>query len=397
MSAASAPTPAAVADARASLRRARRVVVKLGSAVLCGDGFAPRDEAFALHAAAIAHACERGCEVVLVSSGAVGLGRGEARQPPGDPTPRFGKQALAAIGQPLLMSRWRSHFASHGLGVAQLLLTHGDLGDRGRFLHARRVTAELLAAGMVPVVNENDTVAIEELRFGDNDALAAQVAAAIGADLLVLLTEVDGLYTADPRHDPAAVRIAALRADDPAALAATAGGTRSELGTGGMRSKVVAADKAAAVGIPTVVAHGGRPGVLAQVLAGADEGTLFLPGRRRLSARRKWLATSVRTRGALHLDAGAADALLLQGRSLLPVGVARVEGRFGVGDAVRIVGPDGQTLGRGLCRYASEDAAAVAGLRSEAITARLGWLPARELVHRDDFLPARGRASGGGG
>jgi glutamate 5-kinase len=382
------PSRAAVADARASLRRARRVVVKLGSAVLCGDGFAPRDAAFALHADAIAQACADGREVVLVSSGAVGLGRGEAGQPPTDPAPRFGKQALAAIGQPLLMSRWRTHFGQHGRSVAQLLLTHGDLGDRGRFLHARRVTAELLAAGVVPIVNENDTIAIEELRFGDNDALAAQVAAAIGADLLVLLTEVDGLYDADPRENPAAKQIPALAADDPAAIAATASGGRSDLGTGGMRSKVLAAAKAAAVGIPTVVAHGARPGVLAQVLDGAPEGTLFLPGRSRLSARRKWLATSVRTRGTLHLDDGAARALLLEGRSLLPVGVRRVEGRFGVGDAVRVLGPDGTLLGRGLCRYTSEDATAVVGLRSDAIAERLGWLPARELVHRDDFLPA---------
>lgn len=388
-----APSTAAIADARAGLRRARRVVVKLGSAVLCGDGYAPREEAFALHAAAIAAAIADGREVVLVSSGAVGLGRGEAGQPPNDPAPRFGKQALAAIGQPLLMDRWRAAFSAHGLKVAQLLLTHGDLGDRGRFLHARRVTAELLAAGALPIVNENDTIAIEELRFGDNDALAAQVAAAIGADVLVLLTEVDGLYDADPRHEPTARQIAALAADDPDALAFTASGGRSDLGTGGMRSKVLAAGKAAAVGIPTVVAHGARPGVLVQVLDGAAEGTLFLPGRSRLSARRKWLATSVRTRGTLHLDDGAARALLLQGRSLLPVGVRRVEGRFGVGDAVRIVGPDGALLGRGLCRYASEDAAAVAGMRSAAIAERLGWLPARELVHRDDFLPARGASA----
>ena len=250
------------------------------------------------------------------------------------------------------------------------------------------MASELLDQGVVAIVNENDTIAVEELRFGDNDALAAQVGNAVGADLVVLLTEVDGLFTADPRRDASARRIGALSADDPVALAYTAGDQQSLLGTGGMRSKVLSASTAARVGIPTVVAHGSREGVLARVLAGADEGTLFVPGGGRLSARRKWIAASVRTRGTLHVDDGAREALLVGGRSLLPVGVVAVEGRFDVGDAVRIVGPDGALLGRGLCRYASEDARAALGLRREAIGARLGWLPARELVHRDDFLPA---------
>lgn len=372
---------------RAALRDARRLVVKLGSAALCSADGRVDEAAFQRHAGAIAAQLAAGRQVVLVSSGAVALGRAEVGQPPGDPTPRFGKQALAAIGQPLLMSRWRAAFADAGLRVAQLLLTHADLGDRGRFLHARRVAAELLDQGVVPIVNENDTVAIEELGFGDNDALAAQVAVAVGAELLVLLTEVDGLMTADPRVDPSATRIASIAARDPAALAATAGGSRSTLGTGGMRSKVQAADNAARVGVATVVAAGARPGVLAAILAGDDVGTLLLPHRARLSARRKWLATAVRPRGTVIVDDGAALALRETGRSLLPVGVRAVEGRFGVGDAVRIVDAAGVVLGRGLARYTSEDARAIAGMRSDAIVAALGWLPARELVHRDDFLP----------
>ncbi len=384
----SAPQQVPQQVVRAQIAAAQRVVLKVGSQVLCRPDGQVDEEVVARLCGDIAQLMAAGRQVVLVSSGAVAMGRGEVGQVPGVADQgggALGKQALAAVGQALLMSRYRAHLGPRGIHTAQLLLTHGDLGERGRFLHARRVAAELLEAGVLPVVNENDTVSVEELRFGDNDALAAQMAQAVAADVLVLLTEVDGLYTADPRSDPAAVRLDAVASRDEAALAIAGVGT-STFGTGGMRSKVLAAKKAGEVGVPTVVAHGRRPGVVARVLAGELEGTVFVPPRRRLSAKRKWLATSPRVRGVVRVDAGAAHALSVGGRSLLPVGVTEVEGRFGVGDAVRVVGPAGEALGRGLSRYTSEDAREAAGLRTEAIAARLGWLPARELIHRDDFV-----------
>lgn len=380
--------PAAVQVARAALGDAKRVVLKVGSQVLCQPDGQVDEVVLSRLCADISGLMAAGRQVVLVSSGAVAMGRGEVGQAPGAAdrgVGKLGKQALAAVGQGLLMSRYRAHLGRDGIHTAQLLLTHGDLGERGRFLHARRVTLELLAAGVLPVVNENDTISVEELRFGDNDALAAQMAQAVAADVLILLTEVDGLYTADPRVDPSAELLPAVASRDEAALARAGLGT-STFGTGGMRSKVLAARKAGEVGIPTVVAHGRRSGVIARVLAGAAEGSLFVPPRRKLTARRKWLSMSPRPRGTLTVDAGAAEALSVGGRSLLPVGVTAVEGQFRVGDAVAVVGPGGESLGVGLVRYGSEDARAAAGLRTAEIAARLGWLPARELVHRDDLV-----------
>lgn len=380
----SAPAPV-VSAWRSTLRDRRRVVVKLGSALLCDSQGRVDAAMFGSVAEQLARLLGEGRQVVLVSSGAVALGRAEIGQPPGDPTPRFGRQALAAIGQPLLMARWRQALADQHRTVAQLLLTHADFGDRGRFLHARRVSAELLAAGVVPIVNENDTIAIEELGFGDNDALAAHVAVAIGAELVVLLTETDGVFDADPRLVPDAARLPQLWAGDRRAAAATASGSRSTLGTGGMRTKIDAAVVAARAGIPTVIASGRSDDVLAAVLRGADVGTLVWPRGVRLSARRKWLATTVRPRGVLVVDDGAAHALVEAGRSLLPVGVVEVRGRFGVGDPVQVQDRRGGVLGRGIARYASDDARAIAGLRRDDIVARLGWLPAGEVIHRDDF------------
>jgi len=378
---------------RRALAAARRIVVKVGSQALCRpDG--------RLDSRVVAGLCQdllglidEGRQVVLVSSGAVASGAGETATGGSSDAasrPELGRQALAAIGQPLLMARYRQEFAIGRRHVAQILLTHADLADRGRFLHARRVMAELTAAGVVPIVNENDTVAVDELKFGDNDQLAAQVALLIEADALVLLTEVEGLYDANPRTHPQARLRSWVGPRDPTALAGAEDGT-SAFGTGGMRSKVIAARKAGAVGVVSAIADGKRPQVVAEVLRGDPVGTVFAPAARRSSGRRGWLATSVRGRGVLHLDAGAAQAIALGGKSLLPAGVVRVEGRFDVGDPVELRGPDGQTIGRGLVRYGSDDAARVAGLRSDAIIALFGWLPAGEIVHRDDMglnLPA---------
>lgn len=375
---------------RSALAQARRVVVKVGSQVLCRADGTLDDGVLVGLCRELARLLDDGREVVLVSSGAVASGRGATTgsgATAGPAGPELGKQALAAIGQPLLMARWRQLFEAHGRHVAQVLLTHADLADRGRFLHARRVMAELMAAGVLPIVNENDTVAVDELKFGDNDALAAQVAHVVAADLVVLLTEVDGLYTADPRVVPDAERLPEVRWQDPRALE-VAGASTSAFGTGGMRSKVLAARSAGAVGAWTLIAHGKTPGNVRRALAGEDVGSLFQPAPKRLTGKRSWIASSVRPRGSLHVDAGAARALLEGGRSLLPIGVVRVDGRFGVGDPVAVVGPDGQLLGRGLVRHDSAEASAAIGRRTEQLLSERGWLAA-ELVHRDDFVPAR--------
>jgi len=364
------------------------VVVKVGSQVLCRADGAVDDRILSGLCGALASLLQQGREVVLVSSGAVALGRGLVGQVPGAAdrdAGALGKQALAALGQGLLMSRYRGLLEAHDIAVAQVLLTHSDLGNRQRFLHARRVTGELIGAGVLPIVNENDTVAVEEIRFGDNDALAAQVAHLVGAGVLVLLTEVDGLFTADPTLDPAAVLLNAVASDDERSLA-IAGAGAGRFGTGGMRSKVLAARKAGELGVITVVADGRRDDVLRHVLGGEDVGTIFAPPRRQLSGKRKWIVSSVRTRGIVVVDDGAATAVRERGRSLLPAGVLSIEGRFGVGDALLVRDLRGRPLGRGLSRYHSKDARRILGLRTERIAAELGWLPAPELIHRDDFV-----------
>ncbi len=379
------------ADLRTALAGSKRIVVKVGSQVLCQRDGSLDDAVFAELCRQLGVLRAEGREVVLVSSGAVASGTGAVAQwhlsRPGSPSAGvvLGKQALAAVGQPLLMASYRDILAGNGLQVAQILLTHADLGNRGRFLHARRVMGELLDAGILPIVNENDTVAVEEIKFGDNDALAAQVAHVVGADALVLLTEVDGLYTADPHTDPLAKFVPVADIHDEAALRAAGAGT-SQFGTGGMRSKVLAARKAGEVGVITAIGSGKTPGVLTAILSGETVGTVFQPARRKLTGRRSWIATSVRPRGTLYLDDGAAQALRTGGRSLLPIGVVNVEGKFAVGDPVLVCDAVGQPIGRGLSRYDSEDARRAAGRRTDQIASELGWLPAAELIHRDDFV-----------
>ncbi len=389
------PSPATVPDAvwRSHVRDARRVVVKVGSQVLCRADGTVDDAIFAGLCSGLAALLKAGREVVLVSSGAVALGRGVIGQAPGaadSDAGALGKQALAALGQGLLMSRYRAQLEEHDVRVAQILLTHSDLGSRQRFLHARRVSGELIAAHVLPIVNENDTVAVDEIRFGDNDVLAAQVAHLVGASVLLLLTEVAGLFTADPSIEPSAKLLRAVASDDERTVA-IAGAGAGRFGTGGMRSKVLAARKAGELGVITVVADGRRAAIIPDVLGGMDIGTIFAPPRRQLSGKRKWIVSSVRTSGVVVVDEGAVRALRDDGRSLLPAGVVAIEGRFDVGDALLVRDQQGQPLGRGLSRYQSEDVRRVLGLRTEQIAAILGWLPAPELIHRDDFVIGGGK------
>ncbi|MGH7895344.1 MAG: glutamate 5-kinase, partial [Candidatus Binatia bacterium] len=265
-------------------------------------------------------------------------------------------------------------------------LTHADLADRRRYLNARHTLRTLLDLGVVPIVNENDTVAVEELNFGDNDNLSALTATLVEADLLVILSDVDGLYTADPRVDRRATRIGLARADDPA-LAGIAGPSRSGVGTGGMASKLAAARTAAAAGIATVIADGSHAHTLARIFdADADVGTLLVADGDALGHRKHWIAHTLKPQGTLHLDAGAVRALAQNGRSLLPSGVRAVDGRFDVGDCVRCVGPDGHEVARGLVTYGAADLERILGAHTREITARLGYKGSDEVIHRDDLV-----------
>jgi glutamate 5-kinase len=360
----------------------RRVVVKVGSNVLAGPGGLRAARVRAI-AADVAGLVAGGRHLVLVSSGAVAAGA--TRLGPRRPGLEW-RQAAAAVGQPSLMAAWARAFATHRRTAAQVLLTHADLADRRRYLNARHTLRTLLDLGVVPIVNENDTVAVEELNFGDNDNLSALTASLVEAELLVVLSDVAGVYTRDPRLDRRATRLSVAHADDPA-LTAVAGPSRSGVGTGGMASKLAAARIAAAAGIPTVIADGTKRRALARIFdPDADAGTLLTADGDPLGHRKHWIAHTLRPQGTLHLDAGAERALAERGRSLLPSGVRRVEGRFGVGDCVRCVGPDAREVARGLVNYGDADLDRIKGAHTRDIERLLGYKGSDEVIHRDDLV-----------
>jgi len=367
------------------LERARRVVVKVGSALLVGpDGAADRAwlAAFAADAARLR---ARGQQLLVVSSGAVALGRrrlGLNRRALTMPE----KQAAAAAGQSGLMRAWEEAFEPHGVPVAQVLLTRDDTEVRRRWLNARATMDTLLSLGVSPVVNENDTVVTEEIRYGDNDRLAARVAQMIGADVLVLLSDVDGLYTADPRRDPTAQHLPRITRLTPE-IEAMAGGAnaRAGVGTGGMTTKLVAARMAQAAGCATVITLGSRPAPLLAVENG-ERATVIEPATTAAAAYKAWIAGSLAPAGSLSVDAGAATALR-KGKSLLAAGVRGVDGRFDKGEAVIVRDQDGAEIGRGLIRYDSADTDRIRGLRSDAIEAALGYT-AGPVIHADDLALA---------
>ncbi len=361
---------------------AKRVVVKVGSGVLAG-GRAGLDGAVLRRLAAeVAAARAAGREVIVVSSGAILAGRERLRLPERPDTAL--KQAAAAVGQSRLMRAWEAAFARRGLVAAQILLTADDLRERGRYLNARATLQALLRLGAVPVVNENDTVAVDEIKFGDNDGLSALVAGLCGARLLVLLTDHDGLYSDDPRRRPDARLIARVEPGEPAPRAGRAG----RWGTGGMESKVRAARQAASAGIAAVVANGTRPGVLAAVLAGREEGTLFPPAPRPAGPRRQWLAFASRPKGRLTVDAGAREALSERGRSLLPSGVRGVSGVFAAGDVVGLE-EGGVEFARGIVNFGAREVERIKGLKTSELEAALGRKAAGEVVHRDNLAVFR--------
>ncbi len=368
--------------ALARLDDARRLVVKIGSALVVDAArAAPRAAWLAALAEDIAALRARGGEVIVVSSGAIAL----ARRSLGLASRRLRleeKQAAAAVGQIRLAGAWSAALADHQLIAAQLLLTLDDTEDRRRYLNARATLATLLHLGCVPVINENDTVATAEIRFGDNDRLAARVAEMVGADQLVLLSDIDGLYTADPRRDPAARHIPVVAAITPE-IEAMGGAPPPGYSSGGMRTKLVAARIATGAGCAMAIAPGEAPHPL-RALAAGGRCTWFLPAPEGRSARKRWLLGSLQPLGSFTIDAGAARALAA-GRSLLPAGVTAVEGRFERGDPVLVRDGQGRVLARGLSAYASEDAARIIGHRSAAIAEILGWRGRDELIHRDDL------------
>ena len=362
------------------LDQARLLVVKIGSALVV-DGAAPRTAWLGSVAADVAAARARGTAVIVVSSGAIAL----ARTALGLTAPRLRleeKQAAAAVGQIRLAQAWATALASHGLVAAQLLLTLGDTEDRRRYLNARATLTTLLGLGVVPVINENDSVATAEIRFGDNDRLAARVAEMVQADQLVLLSDIDGLYTADPKRDATATHIPVVPALTPE-IEAMGGDPPPGYSSGGMRTKLVAARIATQAGTAMAIAVGAVPHPL-QALMDGGRCTWFLPAIDGPSARKRWIAGSLQPAGRLIVDAGAARALAA-GRSLLPAGVRAVEGEFDRGDPVLVQDDAGMVLGRGLSAYAAADARRIAGHRSDEIEAILGWRGRDEIVHRDDL------------
>lgn len=375
-----------MSHAAEAYQNARRIVFKVGSALLVDDETGAADrawlEAFCADAAALRDA---GKQVLVVSSGAVALGRRRLGLT-GRKTTLPEKQAAAAAGQSLLMRAWEEAFEPHDLGVAQILLTRDDTETRRRWLNARATTETLMGLGVVPVVNENDTVVTEEIRYGDNDRLAARVAQMAGADLLVLLSDIDGLYTADPRKNPKAEHIP-LVSEITAEIAGMAEGANAAagVGTGGMATKIAAARIARAAGCATLITLGSRPRPLAAIAAG-EKATLIEAGASPAAAYKAWIAGSLAPQGWVTVDAGAAKALEA-GKSLLSAGVRAIEGPFDKGDAVRVRDETGREVARGIVRYDSADAQRIAGLRSDAIEAELGFTEG-PMIHADDLAVA---------
>lgn len=368
---------------RRILSDARRIVVKVGSSTLTHHGRI-RSRKFGELAKAICALADSGREVVLVSSGAIAVGSHRLGWTHPGRSIRE-KQAAAAVGQVGLGEIYRNRFQRHGREIAQVLVTRTGLEDRERFLNARHTLLELLRLGVVPIVNENDTVATDEIRFGDNDNLSATIVNLIGAQVLIILTDVDGLYAAPPvRGRPRPPLIDIVDRITPG-IRSAAQGSDSDYGRGGMTTKLQAAESAALTGAATVLCNGSRPEVLSHVVDGQPVGTLFLPGER-LTSRKHWLAFTTRTRGALVIDEGAIKAVVKHGRSLLPAGIVAVKGEFGIGDAVKCVDATGAEHARGLVAYSSREVARILGQPTNQIAPVLGYSNGAEVIHRDDLV-----------
>jgi glutamate 5-kinase len=358
--------------------------VKIGSRVLTSKGEGLDFEVISHLVEQISDLAHAGKEVFVVSSGAVAAGIKELKL---KDLPRTipQKQAVAAVGQSHLIWAYERAFKQHRQRVAQVLLTHEDLRQRARYLNARNTLLTLIRLETVPIINENDTVSVEEIKLGDNDSLSAMVADLVQADLLLILTDVEGLYTADPRIDPMAELLAEIPRVTPA-IEAMGGLPQHAVARGGMFTKIQAAKKLATSGIPTIIANGFRPGIMAAVLAGEVVGTLFHPERRLWRGRKRWIVTTLRPRGALFVDEGAKAAVVSKGKSLLPSGILSVEGEFEFGDLVRCCDRSGSEFGRGLVNYPGRDVRLIKGLHTSKIEGTLGHKYCDEVIHRDNLV-----------
>ncbi len=362
----------------------RRLVVKIGSNILADDKDGLDTKRISSIAGDIAEVKNMGHEVIIVSSGAVAAGMRKLglREKPRDI--RL-KQAAAAVGQSGLMWAYERCFAEHGVKVAQVLLTREDLSDRKRYINSKNTLLTLLSFGIVPVINENDTVATDEIRFGDNDTLASFVSILVEADDLLILSDVEGLFREDPRCNPDAGLIEEVEEVTPA-IVRLAGGSGSAVGTGGMYSKVLAAKRAASHGIAVRIITGRKKGLLVSLLKGKQHGTFFRPAENRLSLRKGWIAHGCRSKGAVVIDGGAAKALRDMGKSLLPSGIVSVEGQFELGDAIYCLDPEGKRIAKGLSNYSSADLRKIAGRKTSEIEGILGYKYSDEAIHRDNLV-----------
>ncbi|RZI79683.1 MAG: glutamate 5-kinase [Rubrivivax sp.] len=368
------------------LKNARRIVVKVGSSLVTNEGRGIDADAIGTWCRQLAALAQDGREVIMVSSGAIAEGMkrlGWASRP----KELHELQAAAAVGQMGLAQMYETKLREHGLGSAQVLLTHADLADRERYLNARSTLLALLSHRVVPVINENDTVVTDEIKFGDNDTLGALVANLVEADALVILTDQKGLYSADPRKDPAARFIDVATAGDPT-LEQMAGGAGSSIGRGGMITKVLAAKRAAGSGANTVVAWGREPDVLVRLSQGEAIGTLFVATTAKVAARKQWMADHLQLRGAVVIDDGAVAKLRDEGKSLLPIGMTEVIGDFHRGDVIAVRNAEGQDVARGLANYASSEARLIRRRPSSEFEALLGFTGEPEMIHRDNLVLA---------
>jgi glutamate 5-kinase len=369
------------------LKTARRIVVKVGSSLVTNEGRGLDEQAIGQWSRELAHLVQQGRELIMVSSGAVAEGMKRLGWT-SRPKEIHELQAAAAVGQMGLVQMYETKLRECGVGSAQVLLTHADLADRERYLNARSTLLTLLQLGVVPVINENDTVVNDEIKFGDNDTLGALVANLVDADALIILTDQKGLYTADPRRDPTAQFVHVARAGDPQ-LEAMAGGAGSGIGKGGMITKILAAKRAAGSGASTVIAWGREPRVLQRLCEGEAIGTCLVAQTAKQQARKQWMADHLQMRGSVVVDAGAVDKIVGQGKSLLPIGMTAVEGDFSRGDVIAVRGPDGLEIARGLANYASPEARLICRKSSADFERLLGYAAEPEMIHRDNLVLAR--------
>ncbi len=363
---------------------ARRIVVKVGSTLVTNDGRGVDAEAIGNWARQLAALAQQGREVIMVSSGAIAEGMKRLNWTT-RPKELHDQQAAAAVGQMGLIHMYESKLREHGMASAQVLLTHADLADRERYLNARSTLLTLLGLRVIPVVNENDTVVNDEIRFGDNDTLGALVANLVEADVLIILTDQPGLYSADPRKDPKAALVTEARAGDPE-LERMAGGAGSALGRGGMLTKVQAAKRAASSGASTVIAWGREEDVLLRLAAGESIGSALIAGTAKLAARKQWMVDHLQMRGAVVVDDGAAAKVRDEGKSLLPVGITGVSGDFERGDVIAVRTTSGAEIARGLANYSASEARRIAGKPSAQIAAVLGYVNELEMIHRTNLV-----------